>query len=469
MRLFMKLVFLLGLTLAAENASAVSIDWSGTYRIEFNDVNNTSLASSSPNPKSYGLQALMLDSKIVAADGFNIIGRFNVLNSQTPGYENSQLGMLLGGDGLGSDPKVTSQNQESANLTVSRLYLNASTEYGTLIAGRAPFEFGMGITHNAGNGPFDHWYDNRDGVAYKFYVDNISFMPMISRVGQKDYGRGVTIQDETFVFEYKNADNGAEAGVVQQTRKSSFESNDLLSAPSPVVIPGASLAGSWSTKTVNLYLARKWTSFQFKLESSFMTGETGLVVAGSSLNVNAYAVAAEMLFPATDESKWEYSAKLGIASGDNPNTTNVYEGYQMDPNYDVAMLLFNHRLGQADFLTTGITHTNTGLTTGSSADDERIGNAIYIAPAFKYAWNDKFDIRSSIIYAQLATNPTLSVDTSKDLGTELDIELIYKPRERVIWSNQLGVLFPGAAWKDGASNFEHGTSIGLATKAAITF
>ena len=133
------------------------------------------------------------------------------------------------------------------------------------------------------------------------------------------------------------------------------------------------------------------------------------------------------------------------------------------------MLLFNHRLGQADFLTTGITHTNAGLTTGNSADDERIGNAIYIAPSIKYAWNDKFDVRSSIIYAQLSTNPTLSVDTSKDLGTELDIELIYKPRENVIWSNQLGVLFPGAAWRDGATNYEHSTNVGLATKAAITF
>ena len=469
MRLIMKLVFLTALTLAVQSAEAVSIDWSGTYRIEFNDINNTSLSSASPNPKSYGLQALMLDSKIVASDGFNIMARFNVLNSQTPGYENSQLGMLLGGEGLGSDPRTTSQNQESANLTISRLYLNASTEYGTLIAGRAPFEFGIGMTHNAGNGPFDHWYDNRDGIAYKFYIDNISFMPMLSRISQKDYGRGVTIADETFVFEYKNVDNGAEAGVVQQTRKSSFESNDALTATSPVVIPGATTSGGWSTKTVNLYLGRKWSNFQFKLESSFVTGETGLIVAGSSLNVNSYAVAAELLFPATDESKWEYSAKLGVASGDNPNTTNVYEGFQFDPNYDVAMLLFNHRLGQADFLTTGITHTNAGLTTGNSADDERIGNAIYIAPSIKYAWNDKFDVRSSIIYAQLSTNPTLSVDTSKDLGTELDIELIYKPRENVIWSNQLGVLFPGAAWKDGATNYERSTNIGLATKAAITF
>lgn len=451
--------------LCAASAHAISIDWSGTYRLEFHDVNNTSL-SANPNPKSYGLQNLQLNSKVIASDGVNIVARFNILGSQTPGYENSQLGGLIGGSGLGTDPRATTQNQEAANVTVNHLYVNVNNEYGSLMAGRIPFEFGMGITHNAGNGVFDHWYDNRDGVGYKFYVDNISFMPLLSRTSAKDYGRGVTITDQTFVFEYKNADNGAEAGVVQQTRNASIEANDATAAPP---FATATLNGAWNTKTVNLYLARKWTAFQFRLEGSFLTGETGLLTGADTIGMNAYAVAAEMLFPALDESKWEYSAKLGVASGDNPTTTTKYEGYQFDQNYDVALLMFNHRMGQADFLTTGLIHTNAGLTTGNSADDEAIGNAMYLAPSVKYQWNDKLDIRATAIYAQLSTNPTLSLDTSKDLGTELDIELIYKPRERVIWSNTLGVLFPGEAWKDGATGFDNRTNIGFATKAAITF
>lgn len=455
--------------LGTVSAEAISIDWSGGYRIEFHDINSTSLDMNNPSPKSYGLQYLFLDSKIVASDGINIVARFNVMGNQTAGYENSQLGAVIGGGGLGNDPRISSQNQKSANVTVSHLYMNANTEYGSLVAGRAPFEFGMGITHNAGTGPFDHWYDNRDMVGYKFYVDNISFMPILAKVSQKDYGRGVTASDEIFVFEYKNKDNGAEAGVVQQTRKSSFESNDALSAPSPIVVTGAALSSAWSTKTVNLYLGREWESFKFKMEASFLTGSTGLTIAGEALNVNAYAVAVDLLFPKKEGNKWEFGSKLGIASGDNPKTAGVYEGYQFDQNYDVAMLMFNHRLGQADFLTTKLIHTNAALTTGNSADDEAIGNAIYLAPTAKYQWSDKFDIKTSLIYAQLVTNPTLSLDTTKDLGTELDIELIYKPRERVIWSNSIGILLPGGAWKDGASNFENKTTYGFSTKAAITF
>ncbi|MGZ3690874.1 MAG: hypothetical protein ACXVAX_05195, partial [Pseudobdellovibrio sp.] len=277
----------------------------------------------------------------------------------------------------------------------------------------------------------------------------------------------VTSNDETFVFEYKNKDNGAEAGVMQQVRKSSLESNDSLTATNPP-ITGATTVGDWNTKTVNIYLGRTWDSFKFKIEASFLTGETGWQVAGNNINVNAYAVAADLLFPAAEGQKWEWGGKLGIASGDNPNTT-VYEGYQFDKNYDVAMLLFNHRMGQADFLTTRLIHPNAALTVGNSADDEAIGNAVYLAPSAKYTWNDKFDIKSTLIFAQLVANPTLSLDTSKDLGTELDIELIYKPRERVIWSNELGVLLPGKAWKDGASDFDNKTNIGFTTKAAITF
>lgn len=467
----MRIILILSSLVLSSSAYAMSIDWSGGYRIEYNNIENPTLDLNKKQPKTYGLQFLYLSPKIVASDGVNIIGRFDILGSQVSAYRNSQLGTIFGSGGGTVDPRVNSDNQETSTVNVSQLYLNVNQEYGSLVVGRAPFQFGLGITHNAGLGAFDHWYDTRDMAAYKFIIDNISITPMLAKVSQKDFGRGVTASDEIIEFDYNNKDIGAEAGVVQQTRHSSKESNDALATSNPLPITGASLADGWTTKTVNLYLGRTWESFKFKLEASFITGDTGLLVSGSSLKYNAYAVAAEILFPAKETEKWEFGAKLGMASGDNPNTTGVYEGYQFDRNYDVAMLMFNHRQGQADFLTTGITHNDgtSGLNTGNSADDESIGNAMYIAPSVKYKWNDKFDIHSTLIYAQLSTKPTLSLDTSKDLGTELDIEFIYRPRERVIWSNEIGLMLPGAAWKDGASNYATDSNYGFTTKAAITF
>lgn len=457
--------------LATVSAKAISIDWSGGYRIEYTEVDRPTLADGKER-KAYGLNFLYLQPKIVASDGINIISRFDVLTNTISAYENSQVGSVIG-SGLTTEPRVNSQTQAVTSLGISQLYLNVNQEFGSLVVGRAPIEFGMGITHNAGNGPFDHWYDTLDMIGYRFYIDNISFMPILGKKYQQDFGQGVTASDQIFVLEYDNKDIGAKAGVFHQTRTSSVESNDIMTAPALAPFPGAtSVADKWKVQTVNLFFGRSWTSFQFKTEASFLTGDSGVVNAtGSTIKLNAYAIAGEVLFPSTDGSKWEFSGKLGAVSGDDASTADVYEGYQLDRNYDVGFLLFNHRMGQADILSTGLIHNSDGTTlnVGNSADDEAVGNAIYLAPSVKYAWNDRFDIKSTLVYAQAMANPTNSVDFKKDLGTELDIELIYKPRERVTWSTHLGYFVPGAAWKDGASGYENKHNYGFTTKAAITF
>lgn len=471
----MRLLICLIALVSVQKVFATSIDWSGGYRIEYNDIDRPTLGSDdNKKRKTYGLNYLYLNPKIVASDGINIVGRFDVFSNNLNAYKNSQLGSIFG-NGLNTDgttnngANVDSQNQDASLLRVSQLYLTVNQENALFLAGRAPLEFGLGITHNAGLNPFDHWYDNRDLVAYRFIVDNVSFMPVLAKVSQESFGQGVITMDQIFVFEYDNKDNGAKAGLFYQVRSSSYGSNDA--AVHIPAIPGASaVTSSWSTKTVNLFFGRSWEAFQFKLEASFLTGDTGIIsTTNEAIKYNAYAIAGEVLFPAKDQDKWEFGAKFGTASGDNPNTTGTIEGYQMDRNYDVAMLLFNHRMGQRDFLTTNMIHPDASLSVGNSADDEAIGNTIYLAPSARYLWNEKLDLKTTLIYAQLATAPTTSVDASKNLGTELDIELIYKPRERVIWSNGLGVLFPGDAWKDGASNLDNKINYGFSTKAAITF
>jgi len=456
------------------SAHATSIDWTGGYRIEYIDIDRPSLTDPG-GKKSYGLNYLYLQPKMIASDGINIISRFDILANEKPAYRNSQLGSFIGsGLSTGAGANVTAQNSESSNLRVSQLYLNINHDYGNFVVGRAPIEFGMGITHNAGRGAFDHWMDTKDMVAYKFNVDNISFMPILSRNQQSSFEIGKTISDQIFVFEYDNKDIGAKAGVFWQTRSTSIDSNDVLSAPAGIPQAFGSAVGGYSAKTVNIYLERKWSAFEFKLEASFLTGQTGAKTnVGEDINYNAYAVASEMLIPARDSS-FEYGLKLGAVSGDNKDTAS-FEAYQLDKNYDVGILLFNHRMGQADFFNTGILHANdavggNALSTANSADDEAIGNAIYFAPSFKYLWNEKLDLKTSVIYAQLMVNPNNYLDFKKDLGLELDIELIYKPRDRVTWSTGLGILSPGAAWSGGSSNnWDTKTNYGFTTKAAITF
>ena len=451
-----------------QSAFAISVDWTGGYRIEYTDIDRPSL-SEPGGKKNYATNYLYLAPKIIASDGINIVGRFDIMGSEMPEYKNSQLGMFLGG-GVGGKTGINANTQTSdaTNLRVSQLYLNIQHEYGELVAGRTPIQFGMGITHNAGLGQFDHWLDSRDLILYRFKVDNLYFMPIFAKIKQSSFEVGRTVSENSFVMEYDNKDIGAKTGVFYATRSSSDQSNDALLAGA--AIPGAvSTVGGVNLKTVNIFLERKWPAFEIRLEGSFLTGTTGLATASNAeITVDSYAVVSELLFPAIEESKLEWGAKLGAVSGDDPSTTK-YEGYQLDQNYDVAMLLFNHRMGSADFLTTGITRAGSTTTIANSADEEAIGNALFFSPHVKYAWDDKLDIKSSLTYAMLMANPGNYTDFKKDLGTEVDFELIYKPRERVTWSTGLGFLAPGNAWKAGTNNFDNKSNWGFSTKAAITF
>jgi len=450
----------LSVALLSPAAQAMSLDWNGGYRFEWTEVDRPSLATPYQR-KAYGLNYLYLSPKIIAADGVNIISRFDVLNSSL--YPNSQVGDIWGLN-TNSSP-ATSTNQGSTDLKVSQLYLNVNQEYGALIVGRAPFEFGLGMTYSAGKGPFDHWYDTRDMVAYKIVVGDWFFMPVLSRKQSSGFGQGGTISSTGFQLQYESEESKSLIGVYQENVKGVKEVLGY-SAGQVTAFGGDAVNSDLNVQRTNFVLGRGFDSFGFKIEAGFQSGETGVTKGTEDVSLNGYGIATEFYIPRA-ESKWEWKLKMGMATGDDPESTD-FGGYAFNRNYDVAMLLFNHRLGQRDFLNTDVVKDG-ALTVGNSADDESISNVVYIAPSVGYAWNDKVDLRNTIVYGQLLNTVKNSVDSSKDLGLEWDIELVYKPSDRIQWVNQLGLLFPGEAWKNGTEDLENSFTFGFASKAAISF
>ncbi|MFN8945743.1 MAG: hypothetical protein ACK5WZ_14090, partial [Pseudobdellovibrionaceae bacterium] len=176
------LSFLLMIPTAAQ---ATSIDWAGGYRFEWTEVDRPSLTTPGQR-KAYGLHHLYLSPRIIASDGVNIYSKFHILGSQDSAYQYSQAGDIWGG-GLPRTPNpkdttdvdssrnnVFAKNQRQTPIQVSQLYLTVDQENGVFFAGRMPLEFGLGMTYNLGNGPFDHWLNSRDMVGFKFLVDNIT-------------------------------------------------------------------------------------------------------------------------------------------------------------------------------------------------------------------------------------------------------------------------------------------------------
>jgi hypothetical protein len=461
----------------SQTASAMAIDWSGNYRIEWMNVDKTNLDSNSG--KSYLLNSLQLSPKIIAADGVNIIGKFNIL--QNANYPTGQMGQLWGqgqtqsggGASTTDDANASAQTAPSSQIYVSQLYLNLNQEYGALLAGRAPLEFGMGITHNAGNDMWDHWQTTRDVVGYKFIIGNFFMMPMVGKVYDPTVEQAGSVNDLIYHLEYNNSETKSQIGLFHQTRSAADSVND---APATVLGgAGATKAGGYNVQTVNIFFGRGWDSFEFKMEGAFNSGNTGIRTAGGDdVKMNGYGIAMELNFPT--EGKWHWNTKLGIASGDNPATAS-YEGFSFNRNYNVAMLLLNHPLGKFDLFTSAKmrpasqcgTAPCAPYTADKALDDEAVSNVIYFAPSLNYQVNERTTWTNTFAYAQLQTNPNATESISKDVGYEWDTGLTYRPHEKIEWINEVGLLFPGNAFQNGSTNFNKGFTYGFSSKAAISF
>ncbi|PIS12126.1 MAG: hypothetical protein COT73_00225, partial [Bdellovibrio sp. CG10_big_fil_rev_8_21_14_0_10_47_8] len=336
----------------------------------------------------------------------------------------------------------------------------------------------LGITHSAGNGPFDHWYDLHDMIGYKFLIGNLSVMPILGKAYDYSVAQGAEVQDMIWDVQYDNSETESAIGFLHQTRTSSQEANDAPYA----AYRGSSIIGGWKTQHVNVFLSRGFEDVKIKLEAGFESGSTGIgTAAGDEVSLNGYGVALELDFP-NPQSKWHWQVRSGIASGDNPSTTN-YEGFHFDRNYDVAFMMFNHPLGRYDLFRTANQrspdrlHCATNATTcgnyatDEALDDEAISNAIYFSPKLFYKMSDQWEWVNSLTWAQLQTNPLedKGVDPSKDLGFEWDTSFVFKPHDRIMWVNELGFLFPGEAWTGASYRYGNSFTYGFNSKAVISF
>lgn len=455
------------------NAHAGDIEWKGTYRFEGVSVQNPELADSNEETAAYMLQHLVLMPKITAYDGLTIHGRFDILNADStayPEYANSQIGDFVGG-GVGSsavtptnsgNSNTLAENQRSSFIQVNELYMNYSHEFGLLTVGRAPVHFGLGISYNNGHGEFDHWFDNRDLISYKFVTGNLSVSPTIAKLSEGDLNTADDVDDYMLELAYSNPETDLTIGILYRRRHAASSGNDV---PAGVfAAPDSSFKGEYWNFFFSRYITE---TIHIGLEGGIQKGEAG----AGGIELDGFGVALELEYKPMDSS-FAYDLKVGAASGDDPATANSYEGFVFDRNYDVAMLLFNRPMGQADFFRTGYINnpsgTQTNTAASSLADVEAISNVLYIAPTVHYKWSDKWHSQIGLTYATLSEDP-LNMGVDKAVGFEVDLGVDYRPYEGVRWLNRVGIFMPGSAFEGGTNNFATETIFGIETKAAITF
>jgi hypothetical protein len=481
-------------------ASAADVTWGGTYRVEAVKVANPELSSAKSN-KSYLLNHLVLAPKIVAADGLTIYSRLDLLNNSGFGISPTGQVFSVAGDVMGSGPGASnggnssnfnssnplSRTQTAGTLAITSLYVSWAQEFGQLVVGRTPVEFGLGTAFNAGNGLFDHYIDTKDIVGYKLVFGNLSIFPMIGKVSEGKLGDEDDVNDYLVHVQYDNPESDLSLGVIYQMRISTFGGNDLPasntsdigttvggSPAAPTYTPPTRVDGSKSTLW-GLFAKRTMGDFHFGLEADMLSGDTGLRTAGlQGVGLNGLGIAGELAWKPQDR-KLSGGLKAGFATGDDPGTPDTYEGFAFSKNYDVGLLMFNHPLGQRDMLrTNSVGGTARDATTGAttvrnSIDSEAISNAVYLAPSLQYQWKDSIGFGGTLVYGILNKDPIAGAGTDKNLGYELDLNVTWKPYERLTWITEGGALFPGAAWSAGSLGLEKSFAYGIVTKAAISF
>lgn len=479
--------------LLANPAYGADVTWGGNYRIEGVKIRGPEMTSEASD-KAYLLHHLVLTPKIVAADGLTIYSRLDILNDPNFGISSTGQVTSVAGDVLGAGPNPSASSgqttgpatnswgrtQRASMIGVTALYASWAQEFGQLVVGRTPVQFGLGTYYSAGNSLFDHYIDTKDMVGYKMVLGNLFILPMMGKVHEGNLGQEDDVDDYMIHVQYDNPESELSLGFFYDIRVAA--GND---APTSVMGgTGSTLTGSFKNTMMGLYFSEKAGShFRVSAEADMLSGDTGVQTStGQGVGLNAFGIAGELAWNPGADSKWSGVFKLGMATGDDPGTNDTYEGFQFNRNYDVGMLLFNHPLGQRDFMRTALLRntSNTGAGKASNQiDSEAISNTIYFAPTLQYRSRENLSYGTTFVYAMLNKDPikdptagsaqSVNYGTAMNLGYELDFSVTYKPFDRMTWITEFGGLLPGDAWKAGSQNLETKMVFGLITKAAINF
>ncbi|PIT99144.1 MAG: hypothetical protein COT74_09015 [Bdellovibrionales bacterium CG10_big_fil_rev_8_21_14_0_10_45_34] len=478
--------------LATEATLAGDISWQGIYRFEGLLLDNPLLDKNSYKQKTYFQHHLVLEPKIVVSDGVSVFSRFDIFNS--PNYPNSQMGQFFG-QGVGNSTvypdtnpncstptngayqcnAVNAQTMNSESLVVNHLYMTWTNEYGQFIAGRAPIQFGLGLTHNAGRGVFDHWLDTLDLVGFRVVAGQMTFFPMYGKVREGSLDRQDDVNDVNIQVQYDNPDSNLAVGGFFHSRTATQGDHDAgtKGTDGPYGNNTFNRTGEYNIKDFNFYIDRKLGDLNVAVEFAFQQGSTGLTnTAGSDVGIDAFGAVAKLGYKA-ESSNWKWTLDAGMLTGDNPDTVERYEGFLADRNFNVAMLMFNHQLGSFDLLGTqswvGSSRSNSAKNPADTADIDTLTNTVFFAPGFELNFSDKWLGKFKFIYATLNQVQLVGVDAQKNLGFEVDMGLDYKPDERTTWSTNLGLLFPGDAYAGGINNYKKEFTYGLMTGVAVSF
>lgn len=463
----MKIVAFLLISLLTSSTFALPIDWHGALGFDTNligdfrridsTIDNSGansgtseipLASGKATNANWQSYLFRLEPHIIVNDTATIkaeftsgYGRGGLVGDSTAPTQQTSLGNALY---LGNLNQSDNTNSNSG-LTFNQLYAEIYADTATYILGRHTQHFGLGAVVNSGEGMWDRFPYIRDGVTVKIKIGNFQIEPYWTRQGAGDsLTKATRVKDMGVGLSYDNVNRDLGFGLLYSI-KSSGSDNDIQN------VNGTSL-GPTDVKLIDVFFKKSFSKFDFALEVPIISGELGNVYT-TNTKYKTNAIIFESNYKATES--WSFGFDAGRVDGDSGDdgtngTSASFNAMYLNPNYQIANLLFRYNLRAVKDVRSGTNPRN--------VYESYINNTLYAKVRAQYT-TERWKWTFAAIYAradQVAlggndraynhdtnTNFTSTFAQSKDMGVELDSNFVYQWNSEISIGGAFGWLFTG--------------------------
>jgi hypothetical protein len=292
------------------------------------------------------------------------------------------------------------------------------------------------------------------------------------------------VTDYSLILKYENPDEDFEGGINFIKRIAGAAQDPNAGYLGPQGIPEGS-----NYNTFDIYLHKKFGKLTLGAEVPITSGYIGSTPDPSQfLDYSTYAVALEANWHSSDT--FETNIKAGHAPGEPPLTNpylDRYRSFFFNPNYHVAMIMFNYQLRNFSGPNT-LNNPALGQQALVSPYDNPIVNANYINIG-EAIHTDKWTFDGSFTYAN-APNPAVggqyfenywdkrlagpvgspvqaNQNQSSNLGVEFDLGATFQYDDNFQFGLEAGLYAPGAFYAFSNTSVTNATSLVFATTARV--
>ncbi|MCB9780078.1 MAG: hypothetical protein H6742_16045 [Alphaproteobacteria bacterium] len=434
--------------LASAPAAAVEVDWEGHYRAESHIYDSLSLSKT--NAGAEGTSAwfdhrFRLRPGFLLSDKVGVYTQLDMLQYVRFGQEVAGRVDLTQGTDLPlvytddvQAPTTTDGAVTTQNIAVSRLWAEAWLgDIAKLRFGRVPLHWGTGMVWNDGNSPSADFGDTEDRVELTGRVGPVYLMgafgvPYEGLVNQGDDMRAIS---------------GSVAHITEQAGVGFYNTYKWQ---------------SYEEDKLGLWIGDLWG--RAALGPVTVDGEFAAVLGSGDLGtgVNDVSISAfgANLGGMLEADKLELSVRVGLAGGDKDDTDKKLHTFSFDPDHDLALLMFEQPM---PVLAAAVpTDANEGRNVTAVRTGNGLSNAVYLKPTVGWKWREDLTTRASFFAAQAAKLPE-ETRADKGYGSEIDLNVDYRPYEHFRLDGTFGVFFPGKYYR----NYEDDTLGGGFDRTAV--